>query len=248
MHVDTFGPADAPPLVFIHGGGVAGWMWRAQVRAFEGEYRVVVPDLPGHGRSSAGTYGTQAEVAALVASELEERGIRDATVVGFSLGAQLAAQLAATRPDLVARVVVVSGLSEPIPFAGASTKLLGLAAPLMRSRRFARTQAKSLFITDDLLEEYIEGSFAMSKENLVALTSANFAFRMPAAWPHYPGRALLIAGTREPATLLRSMRNLHAALPGSELELVDGAGHGVSLQRPEWFEQRLRPFLVQTPQ
>lgn len=248
MHVETSGPADAPAILLIHGGGVAGWMWQAQVAELARDHRVIVPDLPGHGRSASERYTTQEEVAAALAAVLEGERVTDVAVVGFSLGGQLAVQLASTRPDLVGRVVVVSCITEAIPFAGLSTWLIGVAAPLTRNRGFARAQAKQLFIPDDLLEDYFATSEAMSKENLVALTRANFAFRMPAGWSRFPGRVLLIAGSREPKAAQRSMAGLHAALPGSEYELVEGAGHGVSLQRPDWFTARLREWLASPAQ
>lgn len=243
MYVETSGPADAPAILLIHGGGVAGWMWRAQVEVLARDYRVIVPDLPGHGRSASEPYTTQQEVAEALAAVLEDEGVTDVAVVGFSLGGQLAVQLASSRSDLVSRVVVVSCLIEPIPFARLSTWMLGVAAPLARSERFARAQAKQLFIPAELLDDYVATSVSMSKGDLLALSRANFSFRMPAAWADFPGRALIIAGTREPRAVRASMAALHAALPGSELELVEGAGHGISLQRPKWFTELLRRWL-----
>ncbi|MCM3358342.1 alpha/beta hydrolase [Psychrobacillus sp. MER TA 171] len=37
-------------ILFLHGGGVGGWMWDEQVQYFKGKYHCIVPDLPGHGR------------------------------------------------------------------------------------------------------------------------------------------------------------------------------------------------------
>ena len=44
MRVDEHGPADAPTIVFLHGGGGGGWMWRPQVEGLP-DYHLLVPDL-----------------------------------------------------------------------------------------------------------------------------------------------------------------------------------------------------------
>lgn len=53
IHFNLYGDADKPLLVFLHGGGVSSWMWDGQVKYFN-NYKCLVPDLPGHGKSSEG--------------------------------------------------------------------------------------------------------------------------------------------------------------------------------------------------
>ena len=55
MYVAESGPADGTPIVFLHGAMVAGWMWTEQVQGLA-EYRCLVPDLPGMGRSGDDTW------------------------------------------------------------------------------------------------------------------------------------------------------------------------------------------------
>jgi pimeloyl-ACP methyl ester carboxylesterase len=52
MHVASFGPDRAPRLLLLHGGGVAGWMWKSLRHRLESDYQLLIPDLPGHGQSS----------------------------------------------------------------------------------------------------------------------------------------------------------------------------------------------------
>lgn len=238
------GPSDAPVVLLLHGGGVGAWMWRDQVEALRDRYRVITPDLPGHDHSAGVPFGSAGEIVADLAGLLKEVGT-PATVVGFSFGAQLTVALAAAHPDLVARAVVVSALAEPLPMPGLSAGLVRAAAPLGGQRWFARLQAKALYVDDDMFDDYLRTARSLSAADLVAMMSANAAFRIPEAWAHFPGQALLLAGGAEPRALVRGMRDLHDRLPGSELEVVPGAGHGLPLQRAAWFNQRLLGWLDQ---
>ncbi|WP_245605988.1 alpha/beta fold hydrolase, partial [Promicromonospora kroppenstedtii] len=216
------GPTDAPVVLLLHGGGMGAWMWRDQVAVLRERYRVITPDLPGHDHSAEVPFGSPGEIVAALAGLLGEAtqgsaartDVPRTTVVGFSFGAQLALTLATAHPDLVARTVVVSALAQPTPVPGLSASLsaslsAGLvraAAPLGGQRWFARLQAKALYVDDAMFDDYLRTARSLSAANLVAMTSANAAFRIPEAWAAFPGPALLLAGAAEPRALVRGMR------------------------------------------
>ncbi len=245
MFVRDTGNASGPVLLLVHGGGVAGWMWDAQVAHFGARYRLLVPDLAGHDRSGDVPFTTSAAIVDELAVLLERlpRGA-DVTVAGFSLGAQIALRLASSRPELVSRAVIVSALTHGAPLPGMTDWLVGLTAPLAHRTWFAKLQAKSLFVPHDLLDDYIRTSKAMTKESLIALTRANQEFRVPSTWREFAGPALLLAGTREPRALRDGMRLLDEESNRSELVVHDRAGHGLPLQYPEWFNARLDRWMA----
>jgi pimeloyl-ACP methyl ester carboxylesterase len=238
MHRETFGQAGEAPLLLLHGGGVAGWMWEPMRTHLPPGGRVIVPDLPGHGRSADETYISHNATVDALASLLEgER--RPATVVGFSLGAQLAVLLAARRPDLVESAVVISAQAAPLRAVRPTLALLGATAWLAKNERFARLQARELFVPEAHLDDYLQTSSTMSRETLLNAVEENLRFVPPAGWPRFPGAALILVGSAEKKLMSRSATALHEALPHSVLEVVDGCGHGIPLQRPLWLAQRL---------
>ncbi|MGP6177108.1 alpha/beta fold hydrolase [Microbacterium sp. A196] len=244
MFLASHGPRDAPPVLLLHGGGVAGWMWDSLKERLRTDYAVLIPDLPGHGRSADEPYVSHAATVDELARMLAEAAPgRPATVVGFSLGAQLAIQLASEHPDFVAQVIVVSAQAEPLPLTGLTLAMLSASAPLARKRWFARLQARQLFIPPHLMEDYITTSTGITKATLLAAVGANLRFTLPGTWPAFPGRALVLAGRRERRLMRDSARAIHGALPGSELEIVDDSGHGIPLQRPVWFTDRVAELL-----
>ncbi|PRB19179.1 alpha/beta fold hydrolase [Microbacterium sp. MYb62] len=246
MHVKTSGPQGERPLLLLHGGGVAGWMWEPMRAHLDQGRRLVIPDLPGHGLSADEPYVSHAATTAALALALEEEG-RPATVVGFSLGAQLAVQLAAQRPDLVDQVIVVSAQAVPMRATGPTLALLGAMAGLAKQERFARLQARQLFIPAELMTDYVRTSAGISRETLLRSVEENLRFVPPAAWGRFPGAASILVGAEEKTLMKRSAAALHAALPSSAHEVVDGCGHGIPLQRPAWLAQRIESWLDGRP-
>lgn len=230
MHVDETG--DGPATLFLHGAGVAGWMWRPTLDALGGRVRAIVPDLPGHGRSTGQPYRSHDQTLEALVGVLQRHCPSGVVVAGFSLGAQLAVLLAAGRPDLVHGVVVVSALNRPAPLASATRSLLSATAPLARQGWFARLQARQLGIPDGLLPEYVRDSAAVTRETLLAAVEHNSRFSPPPRWSDFPGRAVVLVGEREPAVMRESAERTHAALPASRLEVVAGCGHDIPFRRP----------------
>lgn len=244
MHVSRSGPRAGAPLLLLHGGGVAGWMWDPVRGRLQDEHTVLVPDLPGHGRSSSDDYRSHAETVSALADVLRtEVPGRAATVVGFSLGAQLAIGLASAHPELLRGAVAISAQAKRMPFSGTTLGLLSATAPLARRRWFARLQARELFVPPALMEEYISTSAGITRATLLAAVDENIRFQLPTAWTHFPGRALVMAGSRERPLMRESAVAISAALPGSELEIIDGCGHGIPLQRPDWLAGRILSWL-----
>ncbi|MGI5191229.1 alpha/beta fold hydrolase [Promicromonospora sp. CA-289599] len=244
MLVNTFGPEGGPPVLLLHGGGVAGWMWDSLCQSLERTHSVLVPDLPGHGGSADEPYRSHVETVDELAQVLAQQGKDAAAVIGFSLGAQLTIELASRHGELVDRVMVVSAQAKVMPFTDLTLQTLGMAAPLARRRWFARLQARELFIPPHLLEQYIDTSARVTKETLLAAVGDNLRFELPGEWSDFRGRALVMVGRRERALMRDSAAVVHAALPSSELEVVAGCGHGIPLQRPEWFNARVTDWLL----
>lgn len=245
MFSASFGPADAPVILLLHGGGVAGWMWEPVRDRLATAHRVVIVDLPGHGCSVDEPYVSHAETARGLARLLaEESHGRSAAVVGFSLGAQLAILLAAEHPHLVDRVVVVSAQTLPLPFTKTTLALAGAAAPLARRPWFARLQARELFIPPSMMSDYLLTSAGITRSTLVPSLAANLEFRIPEGWSRFPGAAMVMVGSRERRVMHDSAAALHEALPASIPVVADGCGHGIPLQRPDWFAETVADFLA----
>lgn len=238
MHVEILG--EGPSVLFLHGGGVSGWMWRPVLRELHGEVRAIVPDLPGHGGSLEADYSSHERTAAELAGIIRETAPAGVHVVGFSLGAQLAMLLASEAPELVRSAVVVSGEAIPAPMPRATLALMRCAAPLARRDWFARAQARQLAVPESLIDEYLEDSRQMSRDTLLAALRANIAFTPPPAWSDFGGRATVLVGEAERGLMRRSARAIHDALPGSRLVIVPGSSHDIPFTGAEPLAEAIR--------
>jgi len=107
------------PVLFIHGLGSSGYMeWRFNLESTAVRHRVFAPDLPGYGRTEKPHVRyTIGYFARFIEHYMEGRGLKDAAIVGASLGGRIALEIALERPQLARRLVLVNalGLGRPQP-------------------------------------------------------------------------------------------------------------------------------------
>jgi pimeloyl-ACP methyl ester carboxylesterase len=96
------------PVVLLHGFPQTGECWRAVADRLAKRYRVIVPDLPGFGRSGPPPRYEAEAVAGVLATFLDELDASPATIVGHDWGGSLAFALALTYPPRVSNLVVVN--------------------------------------------------------------------------------------------------------------------------------------------
>lgn len=232
-------------LILIHGGGVGPWMWRRQVEHFADDFAVHTPTLPGHSRDAVNDYTTNRDAAESVAHQVGLADLEgETTVVGFSVGGQVAIEVAQLFADQVDRLAVVSSLVEPMPGASVLGMMSSWATPLARNERFARAQAKQLYIGDDDFADYFALSQAITPATMKAMLTANFSFRPQEQFLGSSLPTLTFAGSREQKSLIRGMQHLAERMPAGGFELVDGVGHGIPLARAELFNARLGEWLA----
>jgi lipase len=119
LHLHVWGDADAPPLVCLHGLNAHGRRFRrlAEER-LAGRFRVVAPDLRGHGFSGWEPPWTIATHAHDVLETLDAAGVHSASFVGHSLGGRLVLELAALASDRVDRAALLDPAIQLLPHVG----------------------------------------------------------------------------------------------------------------------------------
>ncbi len=246
MHVQVDGPAAAPVLVLLHSLGTSLHMWDAQARALAGPFRVVRPDLRGHGLTGVtpGPY-TIAGMAADVIAALDALGIGQAHVGGLSIGGMVAQGVAHQAPGRVASLILCDTALAIPPAQGwrdraalvRSGGMEAVAEPVMArwvTPGFMQDPA-AIGLRAMLLRTAPEG-YAAAAEAIAAadLSADTAALRVP---------ALVLVGDRDEATPLASAQALRDALGGS-LAVLPGAAHIPTVEVPDLVSDAIRRFLL----
>ena len=249
LHVVSRGSANGPTIVFLHGGSVAGWMWRSQSEALD-EFHHLVPDLPGYGGSREVPWRTIVETADRVAdlirdrAHVDEQGRPRADVVGLSLGGLVAAVLASRHPELVRSAVLTGaplrGLGPFMAWLSRIQLRLWSTATRWRSRaRHFRVPSKSMV---ELVESAI-GIDPRSARRVVQQVNAGIEAMLPAL-AFAPVPLLGLAGARE-SRRIRSALGAIADAPHGTVRLVPRLHHLWIFEDPPLFTDTVRAWVAE---
>ncbi|HKH11408.1 MAG TPA: alpha/beta fold hydrolase [Rubrobacter sp.] len=222
------------PVVLVHGlSGSTRW-WARNVPDLARHHRVYLVNLPGFGTfRPSGRRFVLAEAASWLLAWMEAVGLEGAHMVGHSMGGYLCLKIAARRPGVVRRLVLVDPAGMP-----PGRTMLGHLGPLLLATRYARPTFLPVLVRDaiyagpltlfrtarDLLAEDVRGDLSR--------------VGMP---------TLLVWGDRDPLIPPSIGDLMRAEIPDCRLLVIEGAGHNPMFDRPEAFNAALLAFLAGEP-
>lgn len=258
VSVLTWGDGD-PELVFLHGGGQNAHTWDL-VALWLGRPALAI-DLPGHGHSSwrdDRDYGP-AHNALAVASVVERFAPDAAGVVGMSLGGLTTIRLAATRPDLVRRAILVDVTpGSPENAARMSERQRGAVALTSGPRTFA---SREEMVAAAVRASPRRPSTAVRRgvvHNTRQLPDGAWAWRYDrlggglsdvtaALWDDLGSLTMptmLVKGGASDFVAGTDLAEARRRLPSLRVEVVDDAGHSVQSDRPTVLGALIREFAL----
>lgn len=238
------GDKEAPLMVFIHGGGVSGWMWDKQIEYFS-NYHCLIPDMVEQGGNDTDNRFSINFCAEKIIELVEEKGKdKPIIVIGFSLGAQVLTAMLSIKPNLIDYAIINSALVKPIPFAKLLLNSLNVTYPLVKIKSFSRIQARSMYIDEDYFETYYQESNKMSSDTFVRIMEENMTFTLPEHYKKATGKILITVGEKERKVMKDSFFELLNSNPNSEGVIFPKIGHGVSLAQPELFNKLIESWIV----
>lgn len=256
LYTSIAGDPAHPTIVFLHGGGGAGWMWQPQVDALKSNYHILAPDLPEHGRSAEIKPFTIAGSAAYIAELIRTQASGGkAHVVGLSEGAQVTVALLATAPELVDHAIISSALVRDMFgmgrfSAGFWAAMYRSVEPLNKYEWWMRLNMRSNGIPLRFLPEMREIYQSMTAEAFGHVIAENQCFRLPAGLGRVTAPTLVVGGLKEYQVMRQSIRDVAAAIPGAQACLVHhtrklslSEEHNWSMTAPELFTRTVRAWI-----
>lgn len=250
MYYEESGDKNAPTIVFIHGGGISGWMWKSQVAAFK-DYHCIVPDLPEHGRSiheGPLTIRDSAEEIVGIIKDCTSTG--KAHVVGHSIGAKIIVELLDSHPETVDHAVIISALFRPMLMLklSCSRTMYKMTVNMLKNRKLLAFQTKQFGFTDDDDNQNLMNDFKhLTVDSLDDIYGELFKnLNLPKHLSNAEAPSLVIAGDKEPKAMRESVKDIANALPngkgilfkGSKHDIPWKAGSDLNITIREWIENK----------
>lgn len=246
MQVVEHGPRNGSPVVLIHCFSCAINWWDRMMPLIDRDHRIVAVDLLGHGGSEKPTSGyTVPNQAQLVAEALGKLGVRNAVVVGHSLGGSVAVALAERSPELVKKVVIID---TPPDHSGSS---LGLIAKLgfepVVGEFFWRVKPdfavrKGLEVAFapgfDVPDEFVEDVDRMTYSSYHDSPQGSDDYTKEEPLDQRmkeSGKPLLVLMGAEEQIVgdpVKALAEYRETVPGAKTKLIAGAGHSPNVEKP----------------
>lgn len=256
-------------VLFVHGILGSQRQWSHLVDLLDDEYRVVAPDLFGHGDSAkpTGDYSLGAHAATL-RDLLDQLGVGRVTLVGHSLGGGIAMQFYYLFPERVDRLVLVSsgGLgrevstflrSATLPGAEQVLSVVAAAPVLSRVEAVAGMAQRLGWRPRSDITAVWRGFAALgdreSRRAFVATARSviDLGGQSVSAQDHLEGvepvPTLVVWGVADKVIPSEHAWTIPRAVPGSRVEFFEEAGHFPHLDDPDRFVRALREFIASEP-
>ena len=219
---------DLPPVVLIHGLATSGAWWAPSVPALAAGRRVLLVDLLGFGSSHGQPFRLDT-AADVLAGWMAAIGVDRADVVGHSMGGFVGADLAARRPDLVRRLVLVDAAGLPLHHR-VTQHLLNVVNGGVRAPLPMYPVAIACALRCGPL------TIARAAHQVLATDLSDRLGRIAAP-------TLVVWGARDQLLTAEFGRRLADAIPGARFEVIEGAGHSPMWEQPAEFERLVVGFL-----
>jgi 3-oxoadipate enol-lactonase len=237
------------PVVLLHGFPFSRWMWRPQVAALSRGHRVITPDFRGFGESG-GLPESLEQLADDLHALVEHLGLSRFVLGGFSMGGYVAFRYLARHADRLSGLMLLDTRPEGDTEEGKQRRYAGIER--------IRSEGPRGFL-DDFTKLVVSPRTMESRPDVVAEVRRLMEARSDAlagglrAMAERPDStpvlgtvtvpALVVVGEDDKATPVESSRKMAAAIPGTDLVIIPGAGHVSSIEQSDAFNAALVMFL-----
>ena len=224
------------PLVLVHGFLGSSEMWSPQIKFFKDNFRVIVPALPGFGKSNAINSCDSIEcMAKAILNLLDKKKIKKFNLLGHSMGGMIVQEMVKLEGEKILKLICygtgprgnIPGRFETIDQSREKLKINGLKDTAYRI-------SKTWFIDEDKAKYFYLCEQASNQTSLQAADNGLVAMKN---WDgvknlkNIKNETLIVWGDHDKAYNFNQVETLNESIPNSDLKIVKGCSHNVHLER-----------------
>lgn len=252
------------PLLLLHGGGVSSDAWVRNIDSLARSFRVIAPDLLGHGFTGTGQYSAgppHPHIVEHLAALADHLGLEQFYVAGSSFGALIASLLYFRLPQRVRKLVVVSSGS----FANSDEELAVAIAGAYENSRLAvidpsaedcRQRLANIFYSRESIPEElitmqltiaalpgIVEAFEARMKGMMDIAACR-PYRILDRLEQFALPTLLVWGAEDRRGILSRAQEAAARMPDASLVAFARCKHHPHIEHPQLFNELARAFLL----
>ena len=255
----TMGDPNGTPVVLIHGYTDNARDWVPLIPYLSKHFHLIVVDLRGHGRSSKpDCCYTLPDFAYDIVLLLDTLGVRQADIVGHSLGSMIAQVFAETWPERTDKVVLISSTGGPPPGAPPKKPQFDFAAQIRRLKEPLDPDSPFMVswwdsptpVDADFIRRQRRDSAAIPLRVWLAVLDQGLGnpADLQRSLPRLKAPTLLVWGSADPIMEPEVRATLRRALPRAQVKIFPGLGHNPFWEDPRACAAVINAFLEPSPQ
>jgi len=237
------------PLVLVHGFLGSSEMWTLQIDFFKRNFRVLVPALPGFGKSNKVKSCNSIEcMAKSILTTLEKKKIERFYLLGHSMGGMIAQEMVKLAGEKILKLICygtgprgnIPGRFETIDVSREKLKINGLKDTAYRIAKtwfLEEEKAKYFYLCEEAGKQT---SIEATDNGLVAMKSWDGVKNLK----NIKNETLIVWGDQDKAYNFNQIETLKDNIPNSDLKVIKGCSHNVHLERPDEFNIVVEEFLI----
>lgn len=227
INYEEYGNSDNPTIVMLHGANlVHSFVMQYKLKD---NYHLVIPHITGYGKEAGTVFTTEKALADIL--ELIESLNTKVTLVGFSLGAQLAFVLASQHQELFNAVIAISPwLIKDKDYVKKIAELNRKNFKLYKSKFMVRIMGKSSKLDKEQTAELVEHCQALQLDSLINSVDNGIDISKYPEFADVKIPFIAICGAKEQSIVTDSLKKLKEVNPSCETEVWDKAAHNIPVK------------------
>jgi len=251
LSYEEYGDSQAPVLIILHGFFASARNWRQVAKKLSEQYHVYIVDLRNHGQSPHDTIMDYPVMANDIKQFIVKHAIKEANILGHSMGGKVAMYLALNADDIINKLIVadisptnykhsfdvIIRALKRLPLADINNRkqadvFLSEAIPELSFRQFL---LQNLVLVDGHYQWRIDlDIFAASADNIIAFPEVESLIP-------YTAPVLFLAGAN--SNYIKE-DDVYSLFPSAKIERIKQAGHWLHAEQPNAFCEAVKQFLT----